>query len=261
MKTLGTRIKRLRESKSMTQDELAQKMGYKSRSSINKIELDLSDLPQSKISLFAEALDTTPAYLMGWDEFAMVDLKKATDYLSGGVWSIENITESFTDKEIVDLANKKFREAPAAKKFFTQMIEEPGGEYSTKEKILEKFKLYENPVSAGRGTWLDEGTEYNYIEIEHPPVSADFALRVRGDSMSPKYNDGDVVFVKSRTLLEPGQVGVFLINGEGYLKQWQGNMLLSLNREYDPIYVEENDEFLIVGKVIEKLSGGNLNER
>ena len=51
MKTLGTRIKRLRESKSMTQDELAQKMGYKSRSSINKIELDLSDLPQSKISL------------------------------------------------------------------------------------------------------------------------------------------------------------------------------------------------------------------
>lgn len=125
---------------------------------------------------------------------------------------------------------------------------------SKKEQILSKFKLYENPISAGLGSWLDEGTEYNYIEIEHPPVSADFALKVRGDSMSPMYNDGDIVFVKSHTLVEPGQVGVFLINGEGYLKQWQGNRLLSLNKDYDPIYVEEEDQFMIVGKVVDKLT-------
>lgn len=121
-----------------------------------------------------------------------------------------------------------------------------------KQSIISKIKLYQNPVSAGLGAWLDEGTEYNYIEIEEPVAKADFALKVRGDSMSPMYNDGDVVFIKSNQLLEPGQIGIFLINGEGYLKQLQGNRLVSINNSYDPITVNEDDEFMVVGKVVDK---------
>ena len=52
----------------MSQEELANKIGYKSRSSINKIELDLYNLKQSKIKTIADALNTTPSYIMGWDE-------------------------------------------------------------------------------------------------------------------------------------------------------------------------------------------------
>ncbi|PYG90167.1 transcriptional regulator with XRE-family HTH domain [Ruminiclostridium sufflavum DSM 19573] len=63
---LYDRIKSRREELNMSQEELAAKMGYKSRSSINKIELGKSDIPQSKIASFAKALQTTPAYLMGW---------------------------------------------------------------------------------------------------------------------------------------------------------------------------------------------------
>jgi transcriptional regulator with XRE-family HTH domain len=51
-----------------TQEDLAKRMGYKSKSTINKIELGINDIPQSKIVQFAEVLGTTPAYLMGWDE-------------------------------------------------------------------------------------------------------------------------------------------------------------------------------------------------
>lgn len=65
---LYNRIRQRREELHMTQDELAQAMGYKSRSSINKIELGKSDIPQSKIKSFAEALKTTPEYLMGLEE-------------------------------------------------------------------------------------------------------------------------------------------------------------------------------------------------
>lgn len=61
-------IKRMREELGMTQEELATKLGYKSRSTINKIELGKSDIPQSKIELFANALNTTPAELMGWED-------------------------------------------------------------------------------------------------------------------------------------------------------------------------------------------------
>lgn len=63
--TIGNKIKSRREELNMTQSALANKLNYKSRSSINKIESGESDIPQSKISEFAKALDTTTSYLMG----------------------------------------------------------------------------------------------------------------------------------------------------------------------------------------------------
>lgn len=66
--TVGERIKEKRIALNMSQDELAKKVGYKSRSSIQKIEV-ARDLPLRKVELMASALDTTPAHLMGWDDF------------------------------------------------------------------------------------------------------------------------------------------------------------------------------------------------
>lgn len=76
---IGQIIKKRREELEMSQEELAFKAGYKSRSSINKIEVDGRGLPQSKIKAIAEALKTTPAFLMGWEE----DTDSAFDYVSG----------------------------------------------------------------------------------------------------------------------------------------------------------------------------------
>lgn len=67
MMTIGERIKERRMDLGLSQDELAKRVGYKSRSSINKIETSRS-LPASKITLMARALDTTESSLMGWDE-------------------------------------------------------------------------------------------------------------------------------------------------------------------------------------------------
>ncbi|MCL2508670.1 MAG: helix-turn-helix domain-containing protein [Oscillospiraceae bacterium] len=61
---MAQRVKNRRESLGMTQDDLAQKLGYKSRSSINKIELGISDIPLSKIHEFANALHSDPLYLL-----------------------------------------------------------------------------------------------------------------------------------------------------------------------------------------------------
>lgn len=66
--TIGDRIKSRREQLHMSQEELAVKIGYKSRSSVNKIELNQYNLKQSKIKLIADALETTPSYIMGWEE-------------------------------------------------------------------------------------------------------------------------------------------------------------------------------------------------
>ena len=66
--TVGERVKSRRTELRMTQEELARKLGYKSKASINKIELGVQDLPQKKIAAFAKALETEPAVLMGWQE-------------------------------------------------------------------------------------------------------------------------------------------------------------------------------------------------
>ena len=68
MSKIGIRILALRKQAGITQQELANKVGYKSKSAINKIELGLRDISQSKIILFANALNVTPAYLLGIEE-------------------------------------------------------------------------------------------------------------------------------------------------------------------------------------------------
>lgn len=68
MSSIGSRIMSRRKELGMTQETLASKIGYSSKSSINKIENGTNDIPQSKIVKFAEALSTTTAYLMGWEQ-------------------------------------------------------------------------------------------------------------------------------------------------------------------------------------------------
>lgn len=70
MKKIGQIIKERREELGISQDDLAERCGYTSRTSISKIEAGLVDLPQSKIIAFADALYTTPLYIMGLEDSA-----------------------------------------------------------------------------------------------------------------------------------------------------------------------------------------------
>ncbi len=66
--TVGERIREARLKKGYSQSELAKLLGYKSRSSINKIEVDGRDIPRSSIVQFAKILGVTPSFLMGWED-------------------------------------------------------------------------------------------------------------------------------------------------------------------------------------------------
>lgn len=67
MQKIGNRIKNIRENNNMTQEELAKKCGYNSRSTINKIELGINDVPYSKINNIAEALGVKPVDIFAWE--------------------------------------------------------------------------------------------------------------------------------------------------------------------------------------------------
>jgi len=92
MMTIGDRIRIRREQLQLSQDDLAKKLGYKSRSSINKIELGGQNLTQSKIKAIADALDTTPSYIMGWEE--QIDL-----YIQGAKKWVDDFRFSEKQKE------------------------------------------------------------------------------------------------------------------------------------------------------------------
>ena len=121
--------------------------------------------------------------------------------------------------------------------------------------LLTKLPLYAVPVSAGAGQWLEDGNDFEYIYVNDVPQGTDFCLRVRGDSMTPMYNDDDIVFVRANVIVESGQIGVFFLNGEGYLKMLQGSKLVSLNSKYKPLPIKEFDSFFCMGRVIGKADG------
>lgn len=68
LKDFGAKIKARRIELNMTQDELAKAAGYTSRSSINKIELGIVDVSQSKVAKLAKALKISPTILVGWGD-------------------------------------------------------------------------------------------------------------------------------------------------------------------------------------------------
>ena len=115
LKSVGDRIRTRRKELNITQDALAQMTGYTSRSSINKIEKGLVDIPQSKITEIADALLVTPAYLMGWED----DNSPAPDQLSG---NSEQLTED--EKKWLDLYRNATEDVREKMVFIVESIAE-----------------------------------------------------------------------------------------------------------------------------------------
>lgn len=114
--------------------------------------------------------------------------------------------------------------------------------------------MYELPVSAGTGVYITD-MEPITISIPDTPQSreASFALRIKGNSMEPKYHDGDVLLVEESDSVEYGELGIFILDGEGFFKKYEGDRLISLNPEYKPIMLKNYNNIICCGKVIGKL--------
>lgn len=105
MAKIGQRIRERREALGMTQEELSQKLGYKNKSTIAKIEKGTNDIMQKKVCEFADVLDTTVAYLMGWeDNLAQADTDVLID-LAVDLTAMEHVEKllklSDTSKNVV----------------------------------------------------------------------------------------------------------------------------------------------------------------
>ncbi len=113
-----------------------------------------------------------------------------------------------------------------------------------------RLRLYDIPVSAGRGNYLEEGS-YEMIEVDNTvPSLADYAVRVSGNSMQPRFVDQQIIFIHEQPVLEEGEIGIFCLNNDTYLKKLGKGCLISLNPEYDPIPIQDHDNFRVFGRVV-----------
>lgn len=182
----------------------------------NGLNIDCESLYYGRILPKQELLSSTP-----FNESEIDHIKKYR--------SLSN-----TDKETVDMLVDRL--SIREKEYIN--IEPP--------KVID---LYPHLASAGTGQYLFDDIPIAKIEVPFE-CEADFAIGVNGDSMSPTFSDGDDLLIKKQNSINEGEIGIFIIDGESYVKEYQKDKLVSHNPNYPDIEFKENMRIQCVGKVI-----------
>lgn len=242
MDVLYERIRSRRIELDMTQDEVARKLGYRSRSTIAKIEAGESDIPQSKIEAFAQVLDTSPAYLMGWTDnvngFPPASPKDNTDiivYDKGKIYDAGKLTEK-------------------AQSDIDEILKKNGIEKYTPTHLIPIL----GRVAAGLPMYAEQNIDgYTYAQL--PQGGKYFGLRVKGDSMTAaRIFDGDIIIVREQEIVENGEIAVVAVNGDdATVKKFyrDGDIVTLSPCSFNPdhqvqIYNTQNIEIHVIGKVV-----------
>lgn len=105
MNDVGNRVRQRRLELGMTQDELARKVGYATRGSINKIET-CRDMPIKRLKPIADALDISVGDLMGWEDEPIQDTDMLADWmLNIDKYNLLITIDKLTDKNREQIAN------------------------------------------------------------------------------------------------------------------------------------------------------------
>ena len=173
------------------------------------------------------------------------------------IYNIRDVLSTFLgmegpNDEGLNSLNKLGRER--VDEYISLLKESP--EFSYKQRVIRikrQMPLYDLPASAGTGVFLDSDS-YTLIDVDETvPENANLAVRISGDSMTPLYTDGQIVYVRQQPDLKPGEIGIFVLNGEAYCKKLEtdgGIKLISLNPNYKPIKVKYSYELRVIGKVV-----------
>ena len=247
------RINILKQKKHLTNDQLSKKSGIP-MGTLSKLMAGITYSPKlSNIISICEALDCSIDYLIygtektdGFspegEEVALI--KKYRELDSHG----KDIVYTILSKEHDRIITEKDHTSHRATVFpeFSPSVEQ--------RKKTFKIPLYDLPVSAGIGSYLDSSdAEKVTILYSEQTKDAGFALRVSGNSMEPKYHNGDFILVKELPTVSEGELGIFVLDGEGFFKKFGGDRLISLNPDYKDIILSDYSDIACKGKVIGKV--------
>lgn len=223
--TVGERIKLRRKELKISADEIAKEIGV-SRSTIFRYEKgDIEKMPTNVLDSIAKFLKTTPGVLMGWED---------------------------NKSDINTIYNKlNYNRKQEVYSFAKNQLEEQNSNIVDLKQYQDVY--IHSKVSASRGIVNLNQQNKELISYKgYVPKKYDLAFEVSGDSMTPLFKDGEIIFIEYDKEVRNGQIGVVMIDDEAYVKKMyvEDNhlRLVSLNKEYDDIIADK--DIKIVGRAI-----------
>ena len=232
-------LKYLRNKFNMDQQELADKLGRKSTSTISEWE-------KGKYTPKAGTLS----------DIAHIFNVKIDDLMSSNLQD-NNINKTDNDINLIynQLSNNRQK---CVYNFAKAQLEDQKGK---SDNVFEMHRSFHEiklagVVSAGTGEFQTDDAANETVSYYGTIPAHDYALRVNGDSMSPMLENQQIIFVRKSNgaELHTGQIIVAMLNGDSYVKKIDLNdhcvKLVSLNPKYKPIRVTETDKFTVQGVVL-----------
>ncbi|EGQ2773793.1 helix-turn-helix domain-containing protein [Staphylococcus pseudintermedius] len=176
-----------------------------------------------------------------------------------GVEPLDLISESNIQEVIAKINDVSSQLTPPRQKRVLDFANEQLNEQNNKVLHINSNNIVSEEVavygyaSAGTGETLIDGVEFTMQYNGHIP-NHDFALQVNGDSMEPLFEDKEIIFIDKTKQINSGQIGIFVIDGEAYLKKVfineEGIRLVSLNPKYPDLNFDSSHDIKVAGKVI-----------
>lgn len=236
--SLNTRIKERREQLEMSRAELAEKIGV-TPSAIANYENGISSPKIELLYRLFSALDCDANYLYQ-DEM---------NSLGGSSTKL-----SYDEMEHI----KKYRELDAHGRDVVDYILDKEFErcsmVSDQQDNLRYINYYNKLASAGSGQILFDDIPTELIAIPDVPQfrMVKYALSVNGSSMEPRFEDGDILLIEPTHEVCVGEIGIFIVDNEAYVKELGSQELISLNKDYPNIPLTEYSK--CIGRVVDKLA-------
>jgi len=131
---------------------------------------------------------------------------------------------------------------------------------------IRQLRFMDRPLAAGIGdpTEFEEESEPIYVYTSDDADRADYVFKVNGDSMSPDYKDGDLVFVQSLPIgfrMNYGEIGAFIVGNEMYIKEYREDGLHSVNPKYPVLRFSEEESVYLIGRVLSVMDKAEIASR
>ncbi|MDU3839378.1 MAG: S24 family peptidase [Streptococcus mitis] len=246
MEQLGGRIRKLRESRNMTQTELSEILGMKTYTTVSKWEKN-ENFPKGKdLKKLAEIFNVTSDYLLGLSDTELG--KITTQNKHPEILTIYNQLEEPKQEKVLDYAKEQLEEQNNSK-IVSIFDKSQDDDYIT--------DYVEGLVAAGHGTFQEDNLHMEVrLRAEDVPEDYDTIAKVAGDSMEPMIEDNDLLFIKVTSQVDINSIGIFQVNGKNFVKKlkrdYDGSWYLqSLNTGYEEIHLTENDDIHTIGEVVD----------
>lgn len=231
-KFIGNKIRKYRLKMELTQDQLGEKLDTK-KSTISNYETGYRTPQQDDLFEIAHVLNISIDDLFP-------KRKKSND-----ITTVYNQLTPPRQHNVLDYANHQLELQNSTDDNVIDL-----DTYKNENTTLTDVNGY---VSAGTGEQIFDEPKFK-VSVKGYVPPHDIALQVNGNSMEPMFSDKEIIFVEKSNNIKNGQIGVFIINGEAYVKKVHVGedrlTLVSLNKDYRDLHFYENEGVRLVGKVI-----------